>query len=550
MKHLPRALSALLLAVVTAASAQVSINAPNAPRAVTSADKLLVKLEGDTRGYLLPISSLPGLSVADGAITSAKLGGDIGTFGRSLVQAVNATAARITLGLVIGTDVQAYNASTTTLGNAVTGTGSIVLASSPTLSTPVLGVATATSINKLAITAPATSATLAVADGKTFTASNTLTLTGTDGSTLNVGTGGTLGALARVNAGVGVATWAATPSSDNLRAAMTDETGSGGGLVFATSPTLTTPVLGAATATSINKLAITAPATSATLAVADGKTFTASNTLTLSGTDGSTLAIGTGGTLGSMAYQATSSYITTTSATTALNGKLGNVETGASTTLALGAIADGQYLIRSGTNIVGDSAGVVSEFAWGSLPSASANNGRVIIITGLGNRKVLAQSNGTRWLPLNGRQLINSATPYATVTGATTELAFSGNSYTSPIGFLAANDSLVIRPTVNWSATTGNNTFRVKISGTSIYTPAAAANFTSRPEIEIFADNSTAAQWVPVQLATAAGMSTTAAATFSVNTATTAITVDFFSQAGDAATVATLRTVDVFWVTR
>lgn len=34
--------------------------------------------------------------------------------------------------------------------------------------------------------------TLAIAAGKTFTSSNTLTLTGTDGSTLNVGTGGTL----------------------------------------------------------------------------------------------------------------------------------------------------------------------------------------------------------------------------------------------------------------------------------------------------------------------------------------------------------------------
>ncbi len=550
MKHLLRWMPALLLAVMTATSAQVSINAPAAPRSVTTADKILIKLDGDPRGYLLPISGLPGLSVADGAITSAKLGGDILAFGRSFLQSVDAAAARATLGLVIGTNVQAFNANTTTLGNAATGTGSIVLASAPTLAAPVLGVATATSINRLAITAPATAATLTISDGKTLASSNTLTLAGTDGSTLNVGAGGTLGALATATPGANVSTWITTPNSANLRAAVPDETGSGGGLVFATSPTLVTPVLGAATATSINKLAITAPATSATLAVADGKTFTASNTLTLSGTDGSTLAIGTGGTLGTMAYQATSSYITTTSATTALNAKLGNVETGASTTLALGAIADGQYLIRSGTNIVGDSAGVVSEFAWGSLPSAAANNGRVIIITGLGNRKVLAQSNGTRWLPFNGRQMINTVTPYATVTGATTELQFSGNSYTSPIGFLGANDSLVVRPNVNWSAATGSNTFRVKLSGTSIYTPAAGANLTSRPEIEIFNDNSTASQWAPVQLATAAGMTTTAAATFSINTAITAITLDFFSQAGDAATVATLRAVDVFWVTR
>lgn len=38
----------------------------------------------------------------------------------------------------IGVDVQAYNANTTLLGNTTTGTGSIVLASSPTLTTPTI----------------------------------------------------------------------------------------------------------------------------------------------------------------------------------------------------------------------------------------------------------------------------------------------------------------------------------------------------------------------------------------------------------------------------
>lgn len=59
-------------------------------------------------------------------------------------------------------------------------------------------------INKVTITTPATGATLTIVDGKTFTASNTLTLSGTDGSTLNIGTGGTLAALAYV-ASVGAA---------------------------------------------------------------------------------------------------------------------------------------------------------------------------------------------------------------------------------------------------------------------------------------------------------------------------------------------------------
>ena len=100
--------------------------------------------------------------------------------------------------------------------------------------------------------------------------------------------------------------FAATTSSQ-LAGVISDETGSGA-LVFADTPTLVTPVLGVATATSINKVAITAPATSATLTIANGKTLTASNTITFTATDGSTLAIGAGGTLGSAAYTASSAY--------------------------------------------------------------------------------------------------------------------------------------------------------------------------------------------------------------------------------------------------
>jgi hypothetical protein len=50
--------------------------------------------------------------------------------------------------------------------------------------------------------------------------------------------------------GTGVATFLATPSSANLISAITDETGTGS-LVFANTPTLVSPVLGAATATSV-----------------------------------------------------------------------------------------------------------------------------------------------------------------------------------------------------------------------------------------------------------------------------------------------------------
>lgn len=65
-----------------------------------------------------------------------------------------------------------------------TGTGSVVLANSPTLTTPVLGVATVTSVNKVIITPPASTATLTIASGKTLAATHTLTLSGTDGTSM------------------------------------------------------------------------------------------------------------------------------------------------------------------------------------------------------------------------------------------------------------------------------------------------------------------------------------------------------------------------------
>ena len=55
---------------------------------------------------------------------------------------------------------------------------------SPTLVTPTLGVATATSINGLTITT--TTGTLTITNGKTLAVTNSLTIAGTDGKTLTV----------------------------------------------------------------------------------------------------------------------------------------------------------------------------------------------------------------------------------------------------------------------------------------------------------------------------------------------------------------------------
>lgn len=145
-------------------------------------------------------SGLPVVSDASGSPSTTagimKCDGTTTTCTSGVVTAVGSVATDITVGTTTvsgGTNGRILYDNSGVLGEkTVTGTGGVVLATSPTLVTPTLGVASATSVNKVAITAPATSATLTIANGKTLTASNTLTLTGTDSSSIAFGAGGTV----------------------------------------------------------------------------------------------------------------------------------------------------------------------------------------------------------------------------------------------------------------------------------------------------------------------------------------------------------------------
>lgn len=77
-------------------------------------------------------------------------------------------------------------------------------------------------------------------------------------------------------------------------------------------------IAAALTGKTYNGLTITS--STGTLTIAALKTFTVSNTLTLTGTDGSTLAIGTGGTLGTAAYTAATAYQAADTELTAIAG--------------------------------------------------------------------------------------------------------------------------------------------------------------------------------------------------------------------------------------
>jgi hypothetical protein len=113
------------------------------------------------------------------------------TGGTSQVLRQSSSGAAITVSQLAASD----------LSNGLTGSGLVVLQTFPTLITPVLGVATATSINKVALTAPASAATLTIANNKTLTVSNSLTLAGTDGKSLTLTGGLTIGADTSITGG-------------------------------------------------------------------------------------------------------------------------------------------------------------------------------------------------------------------------------------------------------------------------------------------------------------------------------------------------------------
>lgn len=103
------------------------------------------------------------------------------------------------------------------------------------------------------------------------------------------------GVLLPVHGGTGIANNNAATLTWSGNNASTFTTTGTTGVTFPTSGTLATLAgTEALTNKTVNKMAITAPGTSSTLAVADGKTLTASNTLTFTGSDGITVAFGGG----------------------------------------------------------------------------------------------------------------------------------------------------------------------------------------------------------------------------------------------------------------
>ena len=230
---------------------------------------------------------------------------------------------------------------------------------SPTLTTPALGTPASGVMTNVTGTASG------------LTAGNVTTNANLTGHITSVGNAAVLGSF----------------TSAQLLAALTDETGSGAN-VFATSPTLVTPTIGVATATSVNKVAITAPATGSTLTLADGSTLATSGAFstTLTATAATNVTLPTTGTLATLAGTETLTNKTLT--TPALNGAVVDNNNAVS---AAGSTQAGATALTVDYNVVT----TVAASTGVRLPTATAGRRIVIVNKGANTVSIYPATGGT-----------------------------------------------------------------------------------------------------------------------------------------------------------
>ena len=308
-----------------------------------------------------------------------------------------------------------------------------------------------------------------------ITGSSTVTLTN---KTINLTSNTLSGTIAQFNTALSDGDFATLAGTETL----TNKT--------LTSPTMTTPTLGVASATSINKVAITAPATGSTLTIAEGKTLTASNTLTLTGTDSSSVAFGAGGTVaytanklsafaattsselagvisdetgsGSLVFSADPTFTgTVNAANLTLSGDL--IVNGTTTTVNSNTVSIGDNIIVLNS----DEAGTPSQNAGIEVERGTSTNATLLWnestdswVAGVAGSEVdLVTTSGTQTLTnktINGSQLVAGSVANAALTNST----ISGKALGTNL------DTLTM-------AVSGTG-----LSGSQTYNGAAAATFT------------------------------------------------------------------------
>lgn len=162
-------------------------------------------------------------------------------------------------------------------------------------------------------------------------------------------------------------------------------------------------------------------------------------------------------------------------------------------------------------------------FTWATKPSAASNKDRIIRITNIGTNGSFFQSNGARWVPLNGSVIVSQSGTNVNLTGTVSETTMA--TATIPGGLIGSTGVLEILPTFNHPSSANNKTWRIKIggiSGTAYYDNTYTTTRSAMPMLAIRSTSTTAQKGASSAVAAGLGTSASAIITSAIDT-----TVDF-----------------------